>query len=77
MARQVEELGAENAQLREAVRLLQGTHDTDVSPEVALRLLAHVDSPDARLTLVKGADHRFSDPANLALLAQTLETLEL
>lgn len=60
-----------------AVRLLQGTHDTDVSPEVALRLLAHVDSPDARLTLVKGANHRFSDPANLALLAQTLETLEL
>jgi pimeloyl-ACP methyl ester carboxylesterase len=44
------------------VRLLQGTADTDVPPSVALRLLAHANSPDLRLTLVKGADHRFSTP---------------
>jgi len=55
------------------VRLLQGTADTDVPPEVALRLLAHADCPDARLTLVKGADHRFSEPRELALLAATLD----
>jgi pimeloyl-ACP methyl ester carboxylesterase len=58
------------------VRLLQGTADTDVPPEVALRLLAHADSPDMTLTLVKGADHRFSEPRELALLARTLDALE-
>ena len=50
------------------VRLLQGTADTDVPPSVALRLLDHADSPDLRLTLVKGADHRFSTPECLALI---------
>ena len=48
------------------VRLLQGTEDADVDQSVALRLLAHLDCPDAALTLVKGADHRFSDPDCLA-----------
>ena len=57
------------------VRLLQGTADTDVPPSVALRLLEHADSPDLRLTLVKGADHRFSTPECLALIARTLEDL--
>jgi pimeloyl-ACP methyl ester carboxylesterase len=57
------------------VRLLQGAADADVAPEVALRLLDHIDCPDARLTLVKHADHRFSGEAELALLGQTLEAL--
>lgn len=55
------------------VRLLQGTDDTDVPPEVALRLLAHASGPDIRLTLVKGADHRFSTPDCLALIGATLD----
>ena len=59
------------------VRLLQGTADEDVPPSVALRLLDHAEGPDIRLTLVKGADHRFSEPDNLSLLARTLETLPL
>ncbi|MEM9043867.1 MAG: alpha/beta hydrolase [Pseudomonadota bacterium] len=54
------------------VRLLQGTADTDVRPEVALRLLDHLVSPDARLTLVKDADHRFSEPSELSLIGKTL-----
>ncbi len=57
------------------VRLLQGTADVDVLPAVALRLLDHATGPDLRLTLVKGADHRFSMPADLALLAATLDAL--
>lgn len=56
-------------------RLLQGTADTDVPPSVALRLLDHVTGPDVRLTLVKGADHRFSDPACLSLITATLDSL--
>jgi pimeloyl-ACP methyl ester carboxylesterase len=58
------------------VRLLQGTADVDVPPEVALRLLAHATGPDIRLTLVKGADHRFSSPDCLALITRTLDEME-
>ncbi|MCZ8133702.1 MAG: alpha/beta fold hydrolase, partial [Rhodobacteraceae bacterium] len=51
------------------VRILQGTADTDVPVSVALRLMDHAESPDMRLTLVKGADHRFSTPECLAMIA--------
>ena len=54
------------------VRMLQGTADADVDQGVALRLLEHVTGPDIHLTLVKGADHRFSDPACLDLIAAAL-----
>ena len=50
------------------VRMLQGTDDRDVDQSVAQRLLAHATGPDIRLTLVKGADHRFSTPDCLALI---------
>lgn len=55
------------------VRLLQGTADTDVPPAVALRLLDHATGPDIRLTLVKGADHRFSTPDCLAMIAAAVD----
>ena len=54
-------------------RFLQGTADADVSQEVALRLLAHARGDDMRLTLVKGADHRFSTPECLALIERAVE----
>ncbi|TCM75050.1 alpha/beta hydrolase [Rhodovulum steppense] len=57
------------------VRLLQGTADEDVPVSVALRLLDHIDCADARLTLVKGADHRFSEPDNLALIEAAITDL--
>lgn len=50
------------------VRMLQGTADADVPVSVALRLLGHASGPDMRLTLVKGADHRFSTPDCLKLI---------
>ena len=55
------------------MRFLQGTADTDVKTEVALRLLDHATGPDMRLTLVDGADHRFSDVACLDLITTTVE----
>ena len=55
------------------VRLLQGTADADVDMSVALRLLAHMDGPDIRLELVKGADHRFSDDTCLARIEAAIE----
>ena len=50
------------------VRLMQGTEDTAVTRATALALLDHIDGPDVRLQFVKGADHRFSDPACLTLI---------
>ncbi len=57
------------------VRLLQGTADVDVPASVALNLLEHISCPDLRLTLVKGADHRFSSPDCLQLLTRSLEEI--
>ena len=55
------------------VRMLQGTADADVPVSVALRLLEHATGPDIRLELVKGADHRFSDPGCLATITRAVE----
>jgi len=57
------------------VRLLQGTADLDVPVATAVRLIEHIDCADARLVLVKGADHRFSGEAELALLGETLDAI--
>ncbi|WP_296762376.1 alpha/beta hydrolase [Sediminimonas sp.] len=78
ITRRLIEDGRENLVLRAPlglpfpVRLLQGTADADVPRDVALRLLDHADSPDIHLTLVKGADHRFSTPDCLALVERAI-----
>lgn len=55
------------------VRFLQGTADADVDRSVALRLLDHAEGGDMRLTLVKGADHRFSTLDCLAHIEHSVE----
>lgn len=55
------------------VRMLQGTADQDVPMGWALRLLEHAEGEDVRLTLVKGADHRFSTPDCLELVIAAIE----
>ncbi len=57
------------------VRLLQGTEDEAVARDTALKLLDHIESDDMRLTLVKGADHRFSSPACLDLIERILSEI--
>ncbi|MDV7144500.1 alpha/beta hydrolase [Tropicimonas sp. TH_r6] len=54
-------------------RFLQGTADESVETATALRLLEHVEGEDIRLTLVKGADHRFSEPADMGLIVAAVE----
>lgn len=74
VTRRLIEEGRDNLVLRAPLRLpfpvrfLQGTADPDVARSVALRLLDHAEGADLRLTLVKGADHRFSTPDCLALI---------
>ncbi|MEP6020748.1 MAG: alpha/beta hydrolase [Paracoccaceae bacterium] len=73
--------GRENLVLRSPldlpfpVRCLQGTADTAVSTETALRLVDHATCPDLRLTLVKDADHRFSDDTCLGLIEAAVADL--
>lgn len=50
------------------VRFLQGTEDTAVPTAQAIKLLEHAEGDDIRLTLVKGADHRFSTSECLDLI---------
>ncbi len=57
------------------VRLLQGTEDEAVERQVALNLLDHIEGEDVRLSFVKGANHSFSTPDNLALIEATLDEL--
>ena len=78
ITRRLIEDGRENLVLRAPlnlpfpVRFLQGTADVDVETSVALRLLDHATGPDMHLTLVDGADHRFSDETCLDLITQTV-----
>lgn len=59
------------------VRCLQGTADTAVSTQTALRLLDHAQCDDMRLMLVKDADHRFSDGPCLSIIETAIaEILE-
>jgi pimeloyl-ACP methyl ester carboxylesterase len=55
------------------VRFLQGTADVDVPVAVAMNLMDRLTGPDVRLTLVQGADHRFSTPECLALLTASVD----
>ncbi|EPX78623.1 alpha/beta fold hydrolase [Salipiger mucosus] len=78
VTRRLIEDGRENLVLRSPlpmpypVRLMQGTEDEAVTRETALRLLDHIEGPDVRLSFVKGADHRFSEPANLAMIEDAI-----
>ena len=62
--------------LRCKVRLLHGTADADVEMSVPLRLLAHADCDDMALKLVKGADHRFSEPGPLQEIIGAIAEVE-
>ena len=79
ITRHLIEDGRENLVLRAPlpmpfpVRLLQGTADTDVDVSVARQLFEHIDGGDVRLTLVKGADHRFSSADCLDLIEASVE----
>ena len=57
------------------VRLLHGQGDTDVPPDISLRLAAALRSADVQVTLVKGGDHRLSREQDIDLLLRTVAAL--
>ena len=57
------------------VRLMQGTEDTAVTRETALKLFDHINADDLSLFFKRGADHSFSDQDCLEILEKNLEDL--
>lgn len=57
------------------VRLLHGEQDTDVPPDVSIRLARALRSEDVQVTIVKGGDHRLSRDGDIALLLRTVGSL--
>lgn len=53
------------------VRILQGTEDTDVPPQHALKTMETLQG-DIAMTLIKGGDHRLSTPPQLRMIRETL-----
>ncbi len=75
------ENGRQNLVLREPlgltcpVRLMQGTEDTAVTRETALKLFDHINADDLSLFFKRGADHSFSDQDCLEILEKNLEDI--
>ena len=57
------------------VRLMQGTEDTAVTRETALKLFDHINADDLSLFFKRGADHSFSDQGCLEILEKNLEDI--
>jgi len=57
------------------VRLIHGMDDIDVPWQTSQRLTEALASRDVEVTLVKGAAHRLSEPADIARLERTIEAL--
>lgn len=55
------------------VRMVQGTEDTAVTRDTALRLLDHLEAEDVRLTFIKGGDHSLSTPDNLEMIVGAVD----
>jgi pimeloyl-ACP methyl ester carboxylesterase len=57
------------------VRLLHGQADADVPYSISLKLAEQLRSAEVLTTLVKGGDHRLSQPQDIALLLATVDAL--
>ena len=57
------------------VRMVQGTEDTAVTRDTALRLLDHLEVEDVRLTFIKGGDHSLSTPDNLEMIVGAVDNV--
>ena len=70
--------GREHLLLRKAipltcpVRLIHGLEDPDVPWDLSLKLAAALDSDDVETLLVKGGDHRLSEPRDIARLKRVV-----
>jgi pimeloyl-ACP methyl ester carboxylesterase len=57
------------------VRLIHGQDDSDVPPDIALRVMARLRSADVQLNLIKGGGHRLSEPREIDTILRTVDGL--
>ena len=57
------------------VRLFHGSLDEDVPLSTSIKILERLSSVDIQLQIIKDIDHRFSTPACLELIKETLEKM--
>ena len=57
------------------VLILQGSEDTDVPPEHAIKTFEAIDCGDITLNIIKGGDHRLSSPGQLRVIRETVLNL--
>ena len=57
------------------IRLIHGMNDKEVPYEVSLDVANRVQGKDVNVTLVKGGQHRLSEPKNLRLITRTIQEL--
>jgi len=69
-------LGEGAIPIRFPVRLIHGMVDAEVPWQHGLETAQALESRDLRLILVKDGDHRLSRPQDLALLAETITSLD-
>ena len=54
------------------VHLLHGSQDADVPIETSLKIMEQIESGDVKLTIVKSANHQFSEQKNLKLIFDSI-----
>ncbi|QZH76217.1 MAG: alpha/beta hydrolase [Erythrobacter sp.] len=58
------------------VRLLHGSNDTEVPPEISWRLAKALASEDVTVTIVEGGDHRLSREEDIHLLMKAVDDFQ-
>lgn len=56
------------------VRLIHGTHDSDVPWQQSLKLMNALESDDVQMICIKKANHRLSSKANLTIILRVLDS---
>ena len=57
------------------VHLLHGGQDADVPIETSLKIMELIESDDVKLTIVKSANHQFSEQKNLKLIFNSINEM--
>ena len=57
------------------VHLVHGGQDADVPIETSLKIMEQIESDDVKLTIVKSANHQFSEQKNLKLIFNSINEM--
>ena len=61
--------------IRDRIHLLHGGQDADVPIETSLKIMEQIESDDVKVTIVKSANHQFSEQKNLKLIFDSINEM--